>query len=171
MSVVVHFSSDLSAWLVERLNAGATPGHLAETMIRERMEPRVACAIVDAFVEARKGARLVPIDSLVLEEGAPPYVYESPTLRAGARIETFDRTIRVVARAEKPVLAVLADVLSADECSALIDLARPRLSPSTVVDPSTGHDVMREHRSSMGMFFRIGENPLLERSIAASPRR
>jgi prolyl 4-hydroxylase len=69
----------------------------------------------------------------------------------------------VLARAERPVLAVLGDVLSAWECEELVELARPRLKPSTVVDPETGKDTIAEYRDSLGMFFRLGETPFIDR--------
>lgn len=162
MSVVVHFSRDLSAWLVENLNRGAPPGALVRTMIEERMQPRVAGAIVEAFLSARSGERPLPVDSVVLDDDATEYVYEPSLLRPGSRIEAGDRVVRVLARAEKPTVAVLAGVLAPDECRELIGLARPRLKPSTVVDPASGRDVVADHRSSLGMFFRLGESPFLD---------
>jgi prolyl 4-hydroxylase len=75
--------------------------------------------------------------------------------------------IRVAARLNlpgvMPVLAVLTEVLSAEECAALIEMARPRLTPSTLVDPRTGRTVVSEQRQSSGMFFRPGENELIAR--------
>ena len=49
------------------------------------------------------------------------------------------------------------------ECEALIALAKPRLAPSTVVDPHSGQDVVAPHRNSLGMFFRLEENPFIAR--------
>ena len=49
------------------------------------------------------------------------------------------------------------------DCEALIAMARPRLRPSTTVDPLTGRDRAGEHRSSLGMFFRLRENALVAR--------
>ena len=66
-------------------------------------------------------------------------------------------------RSDRPVLAVLRDILSAEECAALIERARPRLAPSTIVDPSTGRDIVADHRTSQGMFFRVGEDELIAR--------
>ncbi len=53
--------------------------------------------------------------------------------------------------------------MSPGECDELIALARPRLVPSTVVDPQTGQDVVAGYRNSLGMFFRPGESPLIAR--------
>lgn len=76
-------------------------------------------------------------------------------------------TMRVSARLHlpgvMPMLAVLTEVLSAEECAALIELARPRLATSTLVDPQTGRERVSDERQSRGMFFRPGENELVAR--------
>jgi prolyl 4-hydroxylase len=79
------------------------------------------------------------------------------------QLRTRERTVRVAARAASPALAVLSDVLSADECEELIALARPRLKPSTLVEPVSGLDVVTGLRASLGMFFRPLENALVAR--------
>jgi prolyl 4-hydroxylase len=81
----------------------------------------------------------------------------------GPRIATFDRTIDVVARSEKPVIATLAGVVTPEECTQLVELAKPRLAPSTVADARTGKDVVNACRTSLGMFFRPGETELIAR--------
>jgi prolyl 4-hydroxylase len=103
------------------------------------------------------------VDSVTIETGEPDYVYEAPLLRARPRITTFDRTIDVVARSEKPTIATLAGVVTPEECAQLTELARPRLEPSTVADPRTGKDVVTAQRTSLGMFFRPLENDLVAR--------
>lgn len=163
MSSRVRFSPDLGAWLVEQLNGGRPPLALVETMVAERMEPRVASAIVAAFVAARSDGRPVPTDSLLLEDEPEPYRYEPPLLAPGSRLRTADREVRVVMRSERPCLAVLEGLLTDDECSALIELGRPRLTPSTLVDPETGQDIVASGRTSFGMFFRPRENALVAR--------
>jgi prolyl 4-hydroxylase len=163
VSFVVRFSPDLGAWLVQGIDTGTTPASLVETMVQQRMDRAVATAIVDAFVTARRTGRPVPVDAVTIDETAAGYIYEAPLLPAGSRIVTSDRVVAVAARADRPVLAVLRDVLSADECAALVERARPRLAASTIVDPATGHDVVADHRTSQGMFFRLGEDDLISR--------
>jgi prolyl 4-hydroxylase len=163
VSVVIHFSPDLSGWLTDRLDRGEDPARLVASMIEERMDRGVATAIVGAFLDARRTKRAAPTDSVVVEEDSLGYVEQASRLPSGTRIETFDRVVRVAARAERPVLAVLHDVLAPEECRELIELARPRLSPSTVVEPSTGRDVVAPYRNSFGMFFRPAETSLIRR--------
>jgi prolyl 4-hydroxylase len=163
MSVVIQFSPDLSGWIVESLDGGQTPADIVQSLIGRRIDPRAARAVVDAFVSARRDGRPVPVDSVTIETDAPDYVYDAPRLRMGPRIATFDRTIDVVARAEKPVIAALAGVVTPEECEKLVELARPRLERSTVADAKTGKDVVAAHRTSLGMFFRPMENDLIAR--------
>jgi prolyl 4-hydroxylase len=163
MSTVVHFSHDLAAWIVDHLDRASPPATIIDIMVAERMEVHVAQAIVAAFVAARRSGEPLPVDAITLDDATPDYVCEAPVFRRGSRIVTTDRTVRVAARAARPMLAVLADLLSAEECEALIALAKPRLAPSTVVDPDSGHDVIAPHRNSLGMFFRLQENPFIAR--------
>jgi prolyl 4-hydroxylase len=160
----VRFSPQLGDWIVENLSRGAPPGALVQTMQAQQMEPGAALAIVNAFVAARSTGRPAPLDTVEWDAaGTPDYLIEAPRLPAGPVIATSDRQIRVLARAQRPALAVLADVLSADECRQLIELARARLTPSTLVDLQSGRDVVSTQRRSFGMFFRVAENPFIAR--------
>jgi prolyl 4-hydroxylase len=167
MSTIVRFAPALGDWVQQNLDSGRTPADLLVVMRQQQMAPEVARAIVAAFVQARASGTPVPHDHVEIPEAAPepaaPYRYEAPRLRPGTAIKTFDRTVRIAARAASPVLAVLNDVLSAAECLELIEMARPRLEPSTVVDPKTGFDVVTGLRSSFGMFFRPQENAFIAR--------
>lgn len=162
MSTVVRFSRELGAWITARLDGGRPPAELLAIMVAERMEPGVANAIVSAFLAARQGVRELPVDSLEVDDAllaalAVPSILPGPRLRAG------DRTVHVLARRSHPTFALLAGIVSADEAAELIALARPRLTPSTVVDPKTGRDRIEPHRTSLGMFFRLHENELVAR--------
>ena len=91
----------------------------------------------------------------------PEFVYETPTIPATARIQTSDRSLRVLSYCESPGLVILGDLLSLAECAQLIELARPRLLPSTLVDPYTGQDVVSAERTSLGMFFQLRESTFI----------
>jgi prolyl 4-hydroxylase len=162
MSAVVRFSPDLSEWLVKNLNEGRSPAALVETMIAQRMEPSAAHSIVRAFVSAIQARSPVPVDSVPLELDSDPGA-QAPRLAGGPVLKAHDREIRVLARLQQPVLAVLSDVMSAEECKELIELARPRLKPSTIVDLQSGQDVVAAYRNSLGMFFRLRETAFIAR--------
>jgi len=82
-------------------------------------------------------------------------------MASGQSIRTADRVIPVLARVSRPVIAVLANVVSPEECEALIALARPRLRPSTVFDPGTGESGVADYRNNEAMYFLPGETPLV----------
>lgn len=169
MTTVVRFPSALGDWVRQHLDNGVAPGELRGALQERDIAAEAAQAIVDAFVRARRGERAMPVDQVELltepmsSAGAPPYRYETPRFRPGTSIATDDRIVRVAARAERPMLAVLNGVFSGDECEEVIALARGRLRPSTLVDPRTGRDVVSGLRSSLGMFFRPAETPLIAR--------
>ncbi|MDP9605096.1 UNVERIFIED_ORG: prolyl 4-hydroxylase [Variovorax paradoxus] len=157
---MLHFQPALGDWILHNLRQGCTTADVAEAMRAQAMPADAAKAIVDAFVFALRTGSPLPVDSVKVE---PAFRHEAPRLAAGTAIRTSDRLVRVAARATQPALAVLNDVFSAQECEELIALARPRLAPSTTVDPLTGRDLAGDRRSSQGMFFRLRENPFIAR--------
>jgi len=58
---------------------------------------------------------------------------------------------------------VFGGLLSDEECDALMELARPRLSRSETVDNATGGSEINAARTSDGMFFERGETALIQR--------
>ena len=161
MALLVRFAPELGQWLAQNLDRGQAPQALIGTMRDQGMDSRAAQAIVEAFVDARQRRQPLPVDSIELPDDSVPA--GASRLALGTRIHAADRDIVVHSRAEDPVLATLGNVLDADECRALIEMARPRLKPSTLVDPVTGRDVVSEKRTSFGMFFRLAENELIAR--------
>jgi len=166
MSARIRFAPELGRWLTQQLDRGTPAQALVGTMRQQGMRAPAAQAIVEAFVDARSGGRPAPAEHVDLPGGdAAP---RAAARRApGTRLQAAGREVVVQARADDPVVAVLGSVLDDDECSRLIELARPRLKPSTLVDPASGRDVVSERRTSWGMFFRPGENEF----IAALDRR
>ena len=161
MARVIRFAPQLGHWLAQNLDRGQQPAALVETMRQQGMEARAAEAIVAATVDARLRGVAPPVDSIELadEELAKPVARLAP----GTRIAAGDREIVVHMRTEDPVCATLGNVLDADECRTLIEMARPRLEPSTLVDLATGRDVVSDKRTSWGMFFRLEENAFIAR--------
>jgi prolyl 4-hydroxylase len=161
MARVIRFAPQLGLWLAGNLDRGQQPAALVETMRQQGMEARAAAAIVAAYVDARRRGVAPPVDSIELQDEAAA----APVARLppGTRIAGGDREVVVHMRVEDPVCATLGNVLDADECRTLIELARPRLEPSTLVDLATGQDIVSDKRASWGMFFRLEENDFIAR--------
>jgi prolyl 4-hydroxylase len=163
MSTNIRLSSELKGWISHNLERGCRPADLVASMVSQRFEPRVAEAVIGAFVNARAAGLPVPDDALEVALDEPEYLYETPRLARGNVIDAGDREIAVLLRLEQPALAVLGGVLSDDECQQLLELARPRLARSTVVDPLTGVNAAADYRNSEGMFFRLRESAFISR--------
>ena len=161
MGRLIRFAPQLGHWLTGNLDRGEAPPALVDTMRQQGMEARAAAAIVAAWVDARERGVAPPVDHIELADDAT----SAPVSRlaAGTRLAAGDREIVVHMRTGDPVCASLGNVLDADECRQLIEMARPRLKPSTLVDPMTGQNIVSDQRMSWGMFFRLEENDFIAR--------
>jgi prolyl 4-hydroxylase len=161
MARLIRFAPQLGHWLTGNLDRGQGPSALVDTLRRQGMEEHAAAAIVAAWVDARGRGAAPPVDCIELPD--EPAAASVARLAPGTRLAAGDREIVVHMRTEDPVCAALGNVLDADECRTLIELARPRLAPSTLVDPKTGRDIVSDKRTSLGMFFRLEENGFIAR--------
>jgi prolyl 4-hydroxylase len=103
------------------------------------------------------------VDALTIDDDSPEFAYEAPIVIPRARFAVDGRVVPLLARVEQPAISVLGNVFSPEECAELIHMARPRLAPSTIVNPYSGRDVVAAQRTSQGMFFRLQENELVAR--------
>jgi prolyl 4-hydroxylase len=163
MSTNIRLSSELRNWITHNLDRGCHPANLIASMVEQKFEPQVARGLISAFVSARAAGTELPEETLSIELDEDEYSYETPRLARGNVIDAGDRRITVLLRLEQPVLAVLSNVLSDEECEQLIELAGPRLGRSTVVDPRTGVNAVADYRNSEGMFFKLEESSLISR--------
>jgi prolyl 4-hydroxylase len=81
---------------------------------------------------------------------------------AAPHVRVDGREVRVSAGMEAPIVRVLEGLLDAEECAALIEAARPRLDRALTVAEDGKHQV-DGRRTSEGMFFKLGETPLIAR--------
>ena len=166
MQMLVHFSPELKDWISQNLARGCAHATVVDTMTAQGFAPPVATGLVAAFAHALIRGDALPDGAVTLEvadDAAPGDAYRSDPSRLapGHRIRAGGRDVDVLTRLARPRIAVLGNVLSAEECAAAIALGAPRLAPSTVVDPNSGADLAAAHRSSDGMFFDLCENTLI----------
>jgi prolyl 4-hydroxylase len=75
----------------------------------------------------------------------------------GNKIKTEDREIDIIARLEEPLIVILGNVLSDEECDELIRLSTDKLNRSKI---GVTHEV-NEIRTSSSMFFQENENDII----------
>jgi len=161
MNVIVNLPQSLRSWIAENLERGFAPEQLIGPMVEQRLDPAVARRIVQVFAEARSAGRMITSETLTLDVETPPYRPDPPRLAPGATIALpGGRTVPVLMRLQRPVFALLANLLDSAECDQLIALARPRLRASTVAAAGESNAIV-DDRTSEGMFFRLGETPLI----------
>ena len=94
-----------------------------------------------------------------------------PDLRGSpTRIDLGDRVVEVLASVRLPRVVVFGNLLSEQECEALVAQARPHMARSLTVQTQTGGEQVNADRTSNGMFFRRGEGELVARVEARIAR-
>lgn len=151
-------------WLAGSVVRGCVDADILAVMCENGFEAsyaRVAIAVVRSMTER-------------VQQQAPSMLsgYRADPIRLPAvnRLEVEGHSIGIGFTLADPNVALLQNLLSADECAELIALARGRLARSTVVDRASGGDQVSAVRTSAGTYFERGENrvaALLEQRIAA----
>lgn len=149
---------ELDRWILEQVAAGQPPEAVVAPLLQRGWEEQVAIDAVEAAMRRH-------LERHAHEAGLPvPARVPAPVEWNGAaRLDAGDREVQVLAHLVHPQVVVFGGLLSDDECDALVDLARGRLSRSATVDQDTGRDLVHPDRTSRGMFFRRGEHPLVAR--------
>ncbi|SEN71538.1 prolyl 4-hydroxylase [Mesobacillus persicus] len=86
---------------------------------------------------------------------------KEPTIfnHIGNKIITEDREINIIARLEEPLIVILGNVLSHEECDELIQLSKDRIQRSKI---GSSREI-DELRTSSSMFFQEGEHEVVTR--------
>jgi len=148
---------ELQRWIL----AQAEGGHGAESILQAM---RASGWDEDVAIKALEETLLAHVQTLPaalangMEDLAIPRVDTD-----GNSLWAHDREVRIVSSLNHPRVVVLADVLTAEECAALIELAKPRLTRSETVQDATGGSEVNEARTSQGMFFGRQESELIDR--------
>lgn len=150
--------TDVRTWILAQGSQGATPDNILEQLIRAGWTASQAQAALDAVLrealDHHAGGAGLPEAIAV----PAPFPADGPSL-----IDIDGHVVQVLARLAKPCVVALGHVLTDEECEQLIELARPRLHRSRVVDPDSGDESLHGARTSDGMSFSRGANALCER--------
>lgn len=162
MSTVTQLAPEWRDWIRDNLARGCATQSLVDDMVRNRFDPAFASAAVHGMLAGMRAPVPVVRDSATpMREEA--YAYETPRLAAGNRIRAADREVTVAMRVERPMVAVLENVLDDGECDELIRRAAAQLRRSTIVDPVTGKHETIADRSSEGTFFPLNADDFIAR--------
>ena len=152
-------TEDLRRWIIAQAEAGCSADGLMAAMRAGGWDEAVATQALETTLteHLRRLGRPLPV---VAEAAAVP----EPALQDKPSVVRVDgREITVLATLQSPRLVAFGQLLSDEECDALMGLARTRLERSQTVAHATGGSEVNAARTSDGMFFRRGETALIER--------
>ena len=143
---------ELKRWIIAQATSGQSPELSLQAMKSSGWDEDIA---IDA------------LESTMREHlGAAPLAAAVPDLCPGVdplRLHSNGHAVQVLASLHQPRIVVFANLLSADECDQMIELARQRLGRSETVAAETGASEVNDARTSEGMFFERGEFELCAR--------
>ncbi len=164
---------ELRRWIVEQAVAGHTPESVLEAMMKAGWTEQVATAALENTLEQHLRERAVVPSAAAVRTASPGVGARVPDLdlsRSPRQVDAGDRQVDVLISLAQPRVVVLGNLLSAEECDALIAAAQPRMARSLTVQTQTGGEEVNPDRTSSGMFFNRGESELIRRVEARIAR-
>lgn len=141
-------------WITDNLARGCEPSAMADIMVRDG---KFEVTLARAAIEEAGGKRLVTTAPLRTPQPMPMIDTAANTLR------TPDRDIEILLTLKSPRVVLLGNVLSDEECDALMTYAQTRMQRSPVVSDTDGKDEVHAYRTSRGAMFARAESELIAR--------
>ena len=168
---------ELRRWIVEQAAAGFTPDVVLGSMVASGWSEEIAMKALDATLRehlltqaaAKALAGGADAGAAASSQASVP-VPDLDLSQSPRQIDAGDRVVDVIATLNHPRVVVLGNLLSSEECDALIEAARPQLARSLTVQTKTGGEEMNPDRTSSGMFFTRGQIPEVARIEARIAR-
>jgi prolyl 4-hydroxylase len=164
-----HVTPDLRRWILTQVSEGHSVELILQAMRASGWNETVALAAYQHTVdEARVGVPAENADTVL--NGVRNVVPELQSPDGEHEIDIAGHKVHLVSSLREPRVIVFGNLLSHAECDELVALAQARLARSETVQVSTGGSEVNTSRTSEGMFFGRGENPLcasIEARIAA----
>jgi len=151
---------ELRQWIIDQAGTGIAAPTLIDAMCKAGWNEDVAIQAVEQV-----GARHKPGAAGPGKRAHPPAVRVPgpPLADSPLFIDVGDRQVEVLMAMGSPRVVLFGNLLSPEECDAIIAAARPRMARSLTVATRTGGDEVNDDRTSDGMFFQRGENDVVTR--------
>ncbi len=153
-SALARLPQEWQRWIDENLARSCEPAGMAVVMVRDgRFDAQLARAAIE---EARR-AKFRHLPEL-------PAMQPMPRIDTASNIiQTPDRMVNVMFSMLAPRVVLVGNLLSDEECDALIAYAVPRLERSPVVADVDGKMQVHAHRTSRGAMLQRSETGLVAR--------
>ncbi len=151
-------SAELRQWILSQAQAGFSAPSLLKSMTESGWNEDVAIDALELVLREH-------LDQVAVQQGQPastavpePALDESPLL-----VDVGDREVVVLMEVASPRVVLFGNLLSPEECEALIAAAEPRMARSKTVETRTGGEEVNASRTSDGMFFQRGEIDIVQK--------
>lgn len=151
-------TSDVRRWIIEQTQAGYEAPVVLQSMRDAGWNEDVASDALEITLQDHLNALGALPGQAAAGTVPEPLLGESP-----AQVDCGDRSVSVLLTMARPRIVVFGNLLSAEECDALIADAAPSLARSLTVAIKTGGEEINADRTSDGMFFQRGQTPLIQR--------
>ncbi|WP_070272417.1 2OG-Fe(II) oxygenase [Duganella sp. HH101] len=159
--VFVSLPSAWQEWIMDNLDRACNPLDMANSMAGSGQHSMaVARAAIDEALAMRAGAAAAaaPQASVFVAPQQMPYIDLERNLVAAP-----DRVAEVLFVLKQPQIILLGNVLSDEECDAIIAHCGTRYTRSTVTGEADGSSMVHEGRTSEMAFIQRGEAEVAER--------
>ncbi len=164
---------ELRKWIVDQAQAGHSPETVLKSMLASGWKEDVAIEAMESTLKAHladkagdgQAAAADGVFDKAFEPSVPVNVAVPEPSLAGSPlvVAVGGRDIRVAFAMQSPRVVVFDNVLSDEECDALVEAAKPKMLRSLTVDNQTGGEEVNASRTSDGMFFARSESELVSR--------
>ena len=138
-------------WIASAVAQGHSAESIAESLIKSGHPDGIREAVSECMANGYGDALAPSTDSCSIVSAA------SSTQLAD------EQSVQILLTLNAPRIVLLGNLLSDEECDALIERSRQRLKPSTVVSPVDGGHASDAGRTSYGASFKRGEDALITR--------
>ena len=149
---------ELRQWIIAQAQAGFAAPSLLKSMTDSGWQEDVAIDALEVVLREH-------LNAVAVQNGLPPatpvpdpQLEESPLF-----VDVGDRQVEVLLEVANPRIVLFGNLLSREECEALINEAKPRMARSKTVETKTGGEEVNASRTSEGMFFQRGENAIVKK--------
>ncbi|MEZ5653488.1 MAG: 2OG-Fe(II) oxygenase [Burkholderiaceae bacterium] len=146
-------------WIAENLQRGCRESDMIQVMVDNGFDAGFAGAAIAVMRDM--ASRVQPGPKAAGVDGG--YVCDPIRIGNASRILAADRAVDVGFVMADPNVALLENLLSADECDELIERSKGKLKRSEVVNRATGGFEVNSVRTSEGTYFARGETETIRR--------
>ncbi len=157
-SMVKTMGQEWIAWICENLERGVPEQELIGILVKNAFDPQLSTDTVHQLSQKIKSGETNPVQ---IVKPAQAIKTEWQDYTNGPDLSCQNMIYYPTLEVDRPRIVVYENVLTPEECEALIAMSKPKLKKSTTVDNKTGDSVPHEHRTSSGTFFNVGENDFI----------